>query len=63
MLRLGCKVDELLIEDAEHAVEAAVDLFDALMVERFGDDAGEAGVDYRCGAAGLGDKTVSFELF
>jgi hypothetical protein len=33
------------------------------VIERFGNGAGEAGVDHGCGTAGLGDETVSFEFF
>ena len=34
LLGLGGQVDDLLLQDAQHAVQAAVDLLDALMVER-----------------------------
>ncbi len=56
--RLGflvVQVDEILAQDPPNAVEAAVDFFDALVPARFLNDAGDAGVDYGGGAAGLGD--------
>jgi hypothetical protein len=63
LLRLSGEVDQLLVKNTEHTIEAAVDFFDALVIERFGNGAGEAGVDHGCGTAGLGDETVSFEFF
>ena len=57
------KVDQLLLENAEDAVLTAVDLFDALVVERFGDCTGEARVNDGCGAAGLGDQAISYKFF
>ena len=62
LLRLGREVDKLLVDDAEHAVEAAIDLLDAIMVEGFGDDTGHTGVDHSGGTARLGDQTVSYEF-
>jgi hypothetical protein len=50
------------MEDAEHAVEGAINLLDAFMVEGFRDDARHAGVDDGSGAAGLADQDVSYEF-
>ena len=62
LLRLGGEIDEVLAEDAEHAVQRAVDLLDAVMVQRLGDDAGDAGVDDGGGAAGLAHQDISYEF-
>ena len=59
LLRLGGEIDEILVQEAEHAVERAVDFLNAGMVERFGDNAGDAGVDDGGGAARLADQTVT----
>ena len=62
LLRLRSEIDQVLVEDAEHAVERAVDLFDAFMVQRFRDEARDAGVDNRGGAAGLAYQDISYEF-
>ena len=46
-------INQLLVEHAEDAVEAAVDFLDAFVLARFLDDARHAGVDDRGGAARL----------
>ena len=63
LLRLSGEVNKLLVKNTEHAIEAAIDFFDALVIERFSNGTGKAGVDHGCGTAGLGDETVSFEFF
>ena len=62
LLRLGSEVDEVLVEDAQHAVEAAVDLLDAGVVEGFADDTGDAGVDDRGRSAGLTHQKIAHEF-
>ena len=59
LLRLGREIDKILVEEAEHAVKRAVNFLNAGMVERFGDNAGDAGVNDGGGAAGLADQTVT----
>ena len=49
-------VDQVLIQDAENAIEAAVNFLDAFMFARFLDDACHTGVDNRGGSAGLRDQ-------
>ena len=63
LLSLCSKIDELLVQDAQHAVYATINFFDTLMVERFGNDTREAGVNDGCWATGLGDEAISFEFF
>jgi hypothetical protein len=43
-----------------HAVERTIDFLDAFMIEGFGDNARDAGVDDGGRAAGLADETVSY---
>ena len=62
LLGLGREVDQVFLENTEHAVERAVNLLDALMVERFGNDAGDAGVNDGGGATGLAHQNVSYEF-
>jgi hypothetical protein len=62
LLRFGREVDELLVDDAQYAVEAPIDLFDAVVVERLGDDTSHTGIDDRGRTARLGDETVSYEF-
>ena len=62
LLRLRSEIDQVLVEDAEHAVQRAVDLFDTFMVQRFRDEARDAGVDNRGGAAGLAYQDISYEF-
>ena len=52
-------VDQLLAEQAEDAVEAAVDFLDAFVPPGFLDDAGETGVDDGGGTARLGHQKIS----
>ncbi len=63
LLGLRREIDEVFLEDAEHTVQGAVDLFDFIVVERFGDHAGHAGVDDGRGAAGLADQGITYEFF
>ena len=63
LLGLGGEVDEVFLEDAENAVERAVNLLDFDMIERFGDDAGHAGVDDGGGTAGLAYQDITCEFF
>jgi hypothetical protein len=63
LLRLGREVDEILAEEAEDAIQRTVDFLDGGMIQGFGDDAGDAGVDDGRGAAGLADETVTYEFF
>ncbi len=62
LLRLGGEVDQVFLQDAEHTVEAAVDLLYPAMVERFGDDARNAGINDGGGAAGLAHQDISYEF-
>jgi len=62
LLRLGGEIDQVLVQDAEHPVEAAVDFLNAFMVQRFGDDAGDAGVDDGGGATGLAHQNIAYEF-
>jgi hypothetical protein len=62
LLRLGRQVHHVLLEDAEDAVQAAVDLLDRLMVERLGHDAGQARVNDGGGAARLTHQDVTYEF-
>src|SRR5207237_4668861 len=52
-------IEQFLVEDAEDAIEAAVDFLDAIVFTRFLDDAGKARVDDGCGSAGLGDQKIT----
>ncbi len=63
LLALGREVDQLLVEQAEHAVQAAVDLLDVGVVEGLGDDAREGRIDDGGGAAGLADQDITYEIF
>ena len=57
------QVDQVLVKDAEDAVEPAVNLLDLFRVSAgLLDDAGHAGVDDRGGAAGLADQQVAHEV-
>src|ERR1019366_9313451 len=62
LLGLGRKVDEVLLQDAKDAVQAAVDLLDRLMVECLGDHAGDACVYDGSRTARLTDEYVSNEF-
>jgi hypothetical protein len=62
LLGFGREIDQIFVQNAEHAVERAVDLLDAFMVQRFRDDARDAGVDNRGGAAGLAYQDISYEF-
>src|ERR1035438_10554365 len=62
LLGFGRQVHEVLLEDAENAVQAPVDLLDGDMVERLGHDAGHACVDDGGGAARLAYQDISYEL-
>src|SRR5262249_46343830 len=56
---LVVQVDEILAENPQNAIEAAVDLLDALVSSCFLNEAGDAGVDHGCGPARLGDQKVA----
>jgi len=62
LLRLGRKVDEVLLQNAEDAVERAVDFLDTRVVEGLGDDASDARVDDGGGAARLAHQDISYEF-
>ena len=51
LLRLRSEIDEIFVEDAQHAVERAVNFLDTVMVQRLGDDAFDAGVNDGGGAS------------
>ena len=53
------EINQLLVENAEDTVLAAVNMRDAAMMAGFLHDAGHAGVDDRGGASGLGHQKVS----
>ena len=57
------EVHEVLFDDAENAIEAAVYFFDALVVEGFADYSSEARIDDRSGSATLGDEDVTDKFF
>jgi hypothetical protein len=60
LLGLRGEVDQVLVEDPVDTVQGAVDFRDViLMVEGFGDDSGEAGVDDGRGAAALRDEKIA----
>ena len=63
LLSLCGKIDELLVQDTKYPVYPTVNFFDTLVVERFGNDTREAGVNDGCWATGLGDEAISFEFF
>ena len=56
---LAREVHQVLVHDASHAVDRAVDLPHAGRPARFTDDAGQRLVDHRGGAAALGDQHVT----
>ena len=56
---LVVQVNEIFAQNPPNAVEAAVDLFDALVPARFLNDAGDAGVDHGGRPARLGDQEVA----
>ncbi len=62
LLGLGRQIDQLLLEQAEHAVQGAVDLLDAAVIQGFSDDAGHTGVDDGGGTAGLAHQDVAYEF-
>ena len=62
LLRLGGEVDQVLLEEAEHAVERPVDFLNAVVIQRFGDNTGHAGVNDGGGSAGLAHKNVAYEF-
>ena len=62
LLRLGREVDEVLVQDPEHAIERTIDFFDFAMVERLGDDTGKTGIDDGGGASGLAHQDISYEF-
>ena len=62
LLGLGREVDQILVQDAQHAVERAVDLLYALMVQRFRDDSRDARVDDGGGTAGLAHQNISYKF-
>ena len=62
LLGLAGQIDKILLENAEDAVERAVNLLDALVVQRFGNDARDTGVNDGGGAAGLAHQDVSYEF-
>ena len=47
LLRLGSEIDEIFVKNSENAVERAVNLFDAIMIECFGHNAFDTGVNDR----------------
>ncbi len=62
LLRLGGEVDQVFLKDAKDTVEAAVNFFDATVVQGFGDDARHTGVDDGGGATGLAHQNISYEF-
>ena len=62
LLGLGRQVHEVLLQDAEDAVQAPVDLLDGDVVERLGHDAGHACVCDGGRAARLVHQDVSYEF-
>ena len=62
LLRLGGEIDEILLQNAEDAVERAVDFLDTGVIEGLGDDASDARVDDGGGAAGLAHQDISYEF-
>ena len=62
LLRLRGQVDDVLLEDAQDPVEAAVNFLDGLVVERLGHDSGQARVDDRGRTARLTHQYVSYEF-
>ena len=62
LLRLGSEIDQVLLQDAQHTVQGAVDFLNALMVQGLGNDAGDTGVDDSGGAAGLAHQNISYEF-
>ena len=62
LLRLRGEVDQVLLEDAEDAVQAAVDLLNGLVVESLGHDAGQASVDDGGRTTRLTHQNVSYEF-
>ena len=62
LLGLGGEIDQVFLQDAEHAVQRAVDFLDALVVQSLRDDAGDAGIDDGGGATGLAHQNISYEF-
>ena len=60
LLRLGGKINEVLVQDSQHPVEATINLFNLLMVECLGDRTGKAGVNNGSWTTRLGDQTISY---
>ena len=59
LLRFSGEIDKILIQEAKHAIERAIDFLDGRMIEGFGDNASDARVDDGRRAARLADQTVS----
>ena len=62
LLRLGCQIDQILVQDAQYPIQSAVDFLYALVVERLSHDARDTGVDNRSGSAGLAHQDISYEF-
>ena len=58
--RFTAQVNELLVKYAGDAVQHAIDLADAFLLQRFVDDAHQAAIDDCRRAAGLADEKVPF---
>ena len=63
LLGFGRQIDQVLLQDTQHAVQRAIDFLDALVVQRPRDDAGDAGIDDGSGASGLAHQDISYEFF
>ena len=53
------EIDQVLVEDAEDAIETAVDLFNETVLARLLNDTRDAGVDHGRGTARLGDQKIA----
>ena len=62
LLRFRREIDQVLLEEAEHTIQRAVNLLDAFMVKRLRDDARDAGIDNGRGATGLAHQNISYEF-
>ena len=62
LLRLRREIDQILLQDAEHAIQSAVDFLNAFMVQSLGNNAGDTGVDDSGGAPGLAHQNISYEF-
>jgi len=57
LLRLRREVDQVLLQEAEHAVQRAVNLLNAFVVQRLRDNARDAGVNDGSGPPDWPTKT------